>query len=904
LFYSFSRFSSSTALHSYKSGTTDIRTSNFDIKDNKIRFRNNTKSPSDVRDSRLPFLDVPKGDDLRFHELRLDEEYLLFEAFSKLMAYLQPSGFPLDVLRKVLSGQMPLHLLAIQILEANIVAIIWIFFWAMASLCLPFGVAVSLWCTQHRRLNEDTSIAPLNSEKWIRRILGYSLHVLLILMISPIILILAGNEQISRSISKSPTSASIIYEDVNTFLKNTHMQISFVVTSSTDIAFEEIGKDLDAVHELLGIPYQQELASDTGIENDFAKLEDLKASTYKVTSLVSDLVKECNAAKIASNGLQGQLQDIVQQLTIARQQCAEQDRSLYYTIQISGIGVDFTVENLLNDPEIKQLQLLSTDENFNNSIDGAREAFFGVSQLSLETDVYISDMKAILNKKRTEVYESTHSLDVLARSLSQTLGASQQKATEAIQKVADWDLWRWLAVVVITSIMSLIWGLLLCGAPCGCGVTSRTIPFLTSGVALSCIACLLAWGLGSLALLIAGHGQTMICDPLDDYPGYDVLGEFVDAKGILYTEGLLEDFVDENDTIRIAEVLKQSQRNMPAYGTFHLYNKLNVEHIINYRKWRDLEDIFSNFIVEKCALSILSPSLTTSLQRLSTASALNLTSHRLRASAPTTKRDLGSFADQLNTVARQLSDPASARKMDNIAFHARKVINGELQQLNEIKNGILYKITTLELLLHPLNVHANESLENLKSIQYSLDNDGWKTAEKVRKQFVSRIESCLEELYNYVNVKVTQEIGKSRPLWEMFRSSRFYICKLIVDPLHGISFFCSFSVLLLLTIAPIVIKLVDYYKEDSLLSRDYLIDDQGVWASPSSVPIQEIQITPPEEPLARPSASTWVSPPSQRQPSPHRIPPPPRGRRNHHESLKLVEPISWKTGSTTPRRWI
>ena len=35
-------------------------------------------------------------------------------------------------------------------------------------------------------------------------------------------------------------------------------------------------------------------------------------------------------------------------------------------------------------------------------------------------------------------------------------------------------------------------------------------------------------------------------------------------------------------------------------------------------------------------------------------------------STSVTKRDLGSFADQLNTVGRQLSDPVISRKMDTL----------------------------------------------------------------------------------------------------------------------------------------------------------------------------------------------------------------------------------------------
>lgn len=120
-------------------------------------------------------------------------------------------------------------------------------------------------------------------------------------------------------------------------------------------------------------------------------------------------------------------------------------------------------------------------------------------------------------------------------------------------------------------------------------------------------------------------------------------------------------------------------------------------------------------------------------QILTTASSTNLTFLRLQATAPVTKRDLNSLVDQLHTVARQLSDAATARKFDNIAFVVRKIILNELQKLIDLKNSILLKITMLELLLPPLGKQANQSLVHLKTIQYFLDTEGWKVAEGVSK---------------------------------------------------------------------------------------------------------------------------------------------------------------------------
>lgn len=85
----------------------------------------------------------------------------------------------------------------------------------------------------------------------------------------------------------------------------------------------------------------------------------------------------------------------------------------------------------------------------------------------------------------------------------------------------------------------------------------------------------------------------------------------------------------------------------------------------------------------------------------------------------------------MNTVARQLSDPISSRRIDNLAFTVRRVVHNELLRLAEIQSRILFKITTLEVLLPPLHRQVNQSLEHLKAIQYFIDNESWLISERV-----------------------------------------------------------------------------------------------------------------------------------------------------------------------------
>ncbi|CAH0552998.1 unnamed protein product [Brassicogethes aeneus] len=363
----------------------NIQSQSEENDDKKIVRSNNgfIASNSPITDG-LQFLDVPRGDDMRIPGLRILNEYLLFGPFSTLMGYLQPAGFPLELLKDFLDQKIGFEIFVMQVLKLEMVVVGWILFWAMLSIGLPFAISAQLCCRGNiRRLDEEFSTTGSTTnfyDKWTGNTLVVLLHVLLVLLLCPIILILAGNEQISKSISNAEYSQEIIYEDIHTFIRNTHMQISLVTTSSTDITFEAIRKDFEDLENLLGKPYQQALAAETGIDIALEALQELKISTAQVTNLVSDILNDCTLAGKESVLLQEQLREISRELTTARQQCNLKDRALCYTLQYSGYDVVFSCENITSDKRIQHLHRLGTEDNFNISIDIAGEGFVKIDE--------------------------------------------------------------------------------------------------------------------------------------------------------------------------------------------------------------------------------------------------------------------------------------------------------------------------------------------------------------------------------------------------------------------------------------------------------------------------------------------------------------------------------------------
>ncbi|KAH1029058.1 hypothetical protein HUJ05_002359 [Dendroctonus ponderosae] len=870
--------------------------------------------------SGLQFLDIPLGDDLKIRDLQLENQFVLFEAFSKLTGYLLPSQFPIGLLNETLGGKQPLHFWVLQILKWEIPVVVWIIFWAMLALCFPLGVLVSLCCSP----DGDGNCGETKG-RWTETTLSSLLYLLLILLLCPLALILASNEQIAKTIGQSPALAALLYGDIGRFIRNSHMQISFVATSSTDIALEAIRQDLEDIGRYVGAPYQQQLCKETGLDRALIGLEDLKAETARVSSIVSDLLAASDSAKRAGDTLQDEMQEIARQLVSIQQQCDAKDRALCFAVQFPGYDTTIALENITNDAKIHQLERLTKDSSFNASIDFARRIYHNIpEQMAEESSQFVAglmhvlaaeqlfsisfhhfsaDIKSLLSRKRAQIYKSTHDLDMFARTMSQKVNGSRKAIFTQLENVVKWDLWRWMAILAIAALLALTWGCLITGAPRGCGTRFRAGPCLKIGLILSCLSCWVLWALGGAALLAGGNGESLICQPLHDHPYYEFLSKLARSGGVFQA----------NDSIDLASVLKSCQRDLSAYETFRLHTRLDLD-AFNHKTWRNFTKILDQFASTAPSLELLSPELQENLQTLASTTAANLSSYRQQLSGK--ERDLGPFAEQLNNIARQLLDPLVSRKFDYLAFSVRNIVQNSVQRLNGLRGNILYKITMLEVLQPPLNGCLHRSLSHLKTVQFFLDNQAWTISERAKRQFTARLKNYLEQLHDHVAGKVAKEIGKCRPLWAIFHASRFHVCKLMFDPVNAIAFGCHLLILILMAFGPIVVKLlrltpVQGRQSSRLAHRDsrqgLILQEEPIWTTPSSESPQALEMT-------REAPTTWLSPPP-RPPSieasklsalASRI----TGTRNSPlaslstaRTPRRAQP-SQELGASTPRRWI
>ncbi|KAI4458766.1 larval/pupal cuticle protein h1c-like protein-related [Holotrichia oblita] len=130
-----------------------------------------------------------------------------------------------------------------------------------------------------QRLRDDASSVSSNlNNKCTGKTAGFLLYILMLSLLNTILLMLAANDKFSRAIERSPDTVSIAFKDVETFIKNTQLQTSFVATSSFEITMDQISNDLENIEKLLGHPFKKDFMRETGFDRTIEELTELKSA--------------------------------------------------------------------------------------------------------------------------------------------------------------------------------------------------------------------------------------------------------------------------------------------------------------------------------------------------------------------------------------------------------------------------------------------------------------------------------------------------------------------------------------------------------------------------------------------------------------------------------------------------
>ncbi|XP_069704773.1 prominin-1-A [Periplaneta americana] len=813
----------------------------------------------------LEFPEVPVGESFRIQDLGLSDGLFAFRYISRFLSWIQPHDFPVELLRDALWSRMTVLELIAQSLrvEAGFVACLVI--GALLAVGAPCVLLTHVCC--HLLQARAWTGQPGGCALTCRRCsLVFAVQLVLLLLAAGVVAMFVTNQQVARAVQHTPGVVHAALSDVTTFLRNSQQQLRFVVTKSLDRAADAASADLDDVEELLGRPIQEELAAETGVDVAMDALVDvglaeiaayfslLPAEARSLSGKVDLLLASCAEARQAMAEARQSLADLRLQVEAFRRQCPSRMRPLCDTIDATGLDIVLRLDALAGDELLAALRDLR-GSNLSAATQQARGEFQLIPQrMGQATRGAVAGVRGQLARRRDALHDAVWALDVVARDLSYRVESARADVLQAVDALEGIEEWRWLTGLGAALLVLLVWLLLVSGLSCGCcGSPRRAATTLLVSLVLVSLLSVVLWGVALSALLVGGHGEVFVCRPLYDEPQYSALTRLVDHPGVLFQHrgGFFSNLLYGNATldVPVRDVLHRACKdNSSTYTAFRLQQVLDVDTATDHRRWDALHSELRGLQVDLSDLQLLTPDLQRHLQALLHATAVNLTRHRIQITGQVTGKDLSSFADQMTSVANQITDRATLSRLDTLATSTRQLVATHVQPLEQRKEDLVYQLTALEMQMMPLQRQVNQSLSHLKTIQYFINNQGSNIAYEKSANYTDRIVSYLDQYRAHVLNATQHGVAPCRPVWDLYHNMRLLFCRHGMDPLNGFWFATVWCLLLFLVATPLCLKLVGHYKQlarsgSGLLhsrssespSETLMISEQGApWTTPGA----------------------------------------------------------------------
>ncbi|XP_059478297.1 prominin-1-A isoform X2 [Neocloeon triangulifer] len=807
--------------------------------------------------STLVFPQVPRGDLYRLQKFGLDDGFFVFSYVANFLGLFQPADYPLELANDAMQSRLSLADVIIKSLsfEPGFVALLVVF--GVLALVAPFGLA-TFGCVEASRKcrstkeSDDASSSSCDSIRdgcgnCRRRGVLCCLQILVVLIAAGLTGIFVANEQLGSGMERSPAVMDAAFSDLSTYLKNSHKQLHFVVSSALDQTVDATITDLDNIESILGRPIQREIAGETGVDVAMDVLMDISMSTHTIAERAVTLQQSAGAVRTLSRTTQDRLAELKMQVDSFRRTCNLRDRPLCDTIDSAGLEVKIDLDKIMNDVRLADLRRLRNDTLSSTAQQARSEFQFIPHQMAATTREARLGVKRELDMQRILIKEQLRGLDDLTKHLNNKIQQMRDWTLSNMEGVPEIEEWRWLVGLLTASSVLLIWTVLMSAISCGCcGSERKAGCTLIFALLLLAVLSIALWGVVVMAVVIGGHGELFVCRPLYQEPDFTVITTLFDKPNMFFGNkkpGLFSNVGYKNDTldVPIRTVLAECRDNRPAYETFKLSRVFNAETATAFKTWHGLHAELDRMSVDQSFrnLQLLTPSLQKTLQGLLDTTSVDLSSLRGSLSGSVTAKDLTSFATQMENVANQIKDGATTGRLRSLVTKTRKLISTNILPLETRRDELVYQLTALEVQLIPIEKQITQSMSHLKTIQYFIGNQGTNIAQEKMRQFTERILNYVAQFQDYVVDSVQDTVAPCRPIWNVFQGVRQLLCRHLMDPLNGLWFCTMWCMVMFLMAIPTSIKLIGYFdqlRKSSLLARSQTGSQESPpgpsWTSP------------------------------------------------------------------------
>ncbi|XP_034950403.1 uncharacterized protein prom isoform X2 [Chelonus insularis] len=810
-----------------RNSTLNIATSEAsELKDNSTESNPLTMPQKwEVTKSILEFPKIDNSVHFKIMDLPLRNETIPFDFLRDFNRVIMPYDIPHSLIKDVMENRMtPSKLISEYLyIEGGLLALISI---CLLLACVVPGIECWLACR------------PIRDDYKPPKYPGF----LIFLLSCAIVLLGVGasgliycNESISDGVDKISLTFETAMEDLSDYYTDTTIQLRKCLTRSLNVANEAIMVDLDNIDELLGKPIQSDLNRETGLESALSQLLEVADASQEISMNADMLIKNAEEARDLSAELNHEIESIRRDLEGTRKGCiSPQDRSLCATINTSGFILNFKITQLSRDERLLRLRSVNRD----NLTEAARQARGEYLYIPHHVARYTLDarnqIRRELGESRNRLYSETRNLESSNSQFSKRLKSIERKINKVIPYIFDFDEIRWhVGIGTICGIL-FIWLLTLIALSLKCQSEKKLRSGLLCGVVVNCLATIMLWMIFITAVVISSHTEVMTCRPLED-PNYKMIEVLLETKA----------FLGKPLNRPLKDLLEKCRQNETVYLNQPTSKPLELGEMTDYWKWSDLTKAFSSLKVDLRSLKILTPSLEGKLDNVQYASGINLTDYRSKIRGPIVDRDLKALSDQIYNIARQLNDRRTSREFETIGLSMRNLMEDRVKPLMMIQDSLVDQLITLEIQLRPYQRKVNDTISQLKKIQYYIDLQGEIISQLKTKQYVERLNSYLDQWRTHVLTEMTLGVAKC-PLWDVMVGFKTLFCYNILGPLDGFWFIIVLCIWVITVSTPIAHVLATSYRDTSGKmmifttsrqdSAETVVIDRATWRSPDPPP--------------------------------------------------------------------
>ncbi|XP_014208086.1 prominin-2 isoform X1 [Copidosoma floridanum] len=791
-------------------------------------------SPNDWDEYR-PKLHFPKksGDErYKMATLHLDKGLFIFDFLRSVLSILLPRNVPIDLLKDTLEGNVDVSTLISKSIHLELVFIAVVIILGLLMFVVP-STECYLCCKSHqykyKRTRQGSTVC--------------FLCIFAIVIGACVMTMLVTNEQVNAGIERIPETVEAALQDLRDYNSGTANQLRKCMTRSLDIASEAILADLDNVEELLGKPVQAQLSQETGVDVALEALMDVANATTELAYKTDGLLKRAERAREFGSEFGREVDDLRRELERTTRDCGPEDRSLCAVIDPSGLHLALRLERLARDDRLVRLRSTSRDNLTEVGRQARGEYLYVPHHVARTTLEARNRIRREINTARAKVSDEARSIEASGSDLTNQLDQVRRIKDEVTPYVQKFENIRWIVGFATAMCLLFLWLILFAALLCRCGCCEHKVrPTLLWFACLSCLTSIALWLVLIASLAIASHAEMLLCRPLDD-------PEYRTVEAVLETRV----FLGRRLSVPMKDLFEKCEQHGSVYPAYQLDSTQRLDQLTAYWSWAGLKRAFGRLKVDLSGLRIFSPNLREKLQNLLYATGPNLTEHRVMIQGPILNKDLNALSEQVENVARQLSDRRTARAFQTIAVQMRDLLSRRVKPLMKMQDELVYQLAALDIHLQPLQSQVNRTLVQLRDVQYHIDNQGDKIGQLKAKAYVDRLSGYLDQWRAHVLTEVSSGVSKCRPLWDILRGIKLLFCSHILGPLNGYWFSLFVCVVTLLICTPTAHNLASsYWTQPSKSSRgSVLLSRQG---SPDTVVLERETW---QTPRPAPSMDSW-----------------------------------------------